>query len=327
VFALQATAGFALEERSKRRIRQAFGQYISPVLVDQLTRAGTTPETGGDERPITVMFCDVRGFTGISEGFAGDPAGLTRLMNRYLTAVTDVVMAHGGTIDKYIGDAVMAFWNAPLDDPDHAANAVRAALAIEARIQELNDELRAEAAVADSASMATGRAGPRRSADPPRFRVGIGINTGRCLVGNLGSAQRFNYSALGDAVNVAARLEGETKTYSTTILAGETTVRHSRAAAVFIEHCRLRGREEPVEVYAVVGDEAVAKTTAFADLLAAHVTFVAARERGDLETAREALARCETLDLAPPGVYARLRSSLTTSNAASLSLVSHRATP
>jgi adenylate cyclase len=220
VFACQATAGSALEERSKRRIRQAFGQYISPVLVDQLTRAGTAPETGGDERPIKVMFSDVRGFTTISEGFAVDPAGLTRLMSRYLTAVTDIGMAHGGTIDNYIGDAVMAFWNAPLDDPDHAVNDVRAALAIEARIQRLNDELRDEAEAPDGASAANGRASPRRSVEQPRFRVDIGINTGRRLVGNLTSAQRFNYSALGDSVNVAALLEGETRTCSTTILAG-----------------------------------------------------------------------------------------------------------
>jgi adenylate cyclase len=164
---------------------------------------------GGEERRMTILFSDVRGFTSISEHYKDDPQGLTHLMNRFLTPMTNAIIERKGTIDKYIGDAIMAFWNAPLDDAEHEANACEAALEMLARAEALNVEFKREADADGGIYMP--------------LRIGIGLNTGPCVVGNMGSDFRFNYSVLGDTVNVASRLESRTKDYRLSMVIGSRT--------------------------------------------------------------------------------------------------------
>jgi len=188
-------------ERRQREIRQAFSRYMSPYMVAELARHPEKLVLGGEIKLITIMFCDIRGFTTLSEGLSAEE--LARLINNFLTPMTEIITTHKGTIDKYIGDCIMAFWNAPLDDPDHAKNAVLAAQAMRRRLVELNEEW-----------AAVGRR---------QLHVGIGINTGECCVGNFGSEQRFDYSLLGDPVNLSSRLEGLTKQYGVDLIIGEDT--------------------------------------------------------------------------------------------------------
>ncbi|MBW8322788.1 MAG: adenylate/guanylate cyclase domain-containing protein [Rhizobium sp.] len=209
IAAAQATLDYAAERRSRRQITQAFGQYLSPELVARLAEDPGQLKLGGEKRTLSVLFCDVRGFTTIAEGLKDDPEQLTHLINRLLTPLSEVVLSHGGTIDKYIGDCIMAFWNAPLENEAHAHEAVAAGLDMLAAIERLNLELEAEARAADKLFMP--------------LRIGIGINTGECVVGNMGSTRRFDYSALGDAVNLASRLEGASKQFGVPVLLGEST--------------------------------------------------------------------------------------------------------
>jgi len=236
IAAAQATLDYAQERKNRRQITRAFSQYLAPALVDQLARDPAKLKLGGETRELSILFCDVRGFTTISEQLKDDPQQLTMLINRLLTPLSDIVLSHSGTIDKYIGDCLMAFWNAPLDDPAHAIHAVSAALDMLDSMQALNDQLKAEA-------QATGR---------PYYplAIGIGINTGECVVGNMGSTSRFDYSALGDAVNLAARLEGASKDYGVSLLLGERTAKAVRDAfAVFeLDRITVKGKTEEVPV-------------------------------------------------------------------------------
>src|SRR5262245_29114747 len=182
-------ASFVREQSQRRQIRSAFGQYLSPALVEQLALSPEKLVLGGEEREMTIMFSDMRGFTSISETYKNDPQGLTALMNRFLTPLTNAILERKGTIDKYMGDAIMAFWNAPLDDKQHQLNACEAAVDMLDRVAELNREREAEA---------------REEGRPfIPLNVGVGLNTGICVVGNMGSDQRFDYSVLGDSVNLA----------------------------------------------------------------------------------------------------------------------------
>jgi len=259
----QATLDYAQERRNRRQITRAFSQYLAPALVEQLARDPSKLKLGGEKRELSILFCDVRGFTTISEQLKDDPQQLTTLINRLLTPLSDIVLSHGGTIDKYIGDCLMAFWNAPLDDPDHAIHAVSAALDMLDSMQALNDDLKVEAEAAG------------RVYYP--LRIGVGINTGECVVGNMGSTQRFDYSALGDAVNLAARLEGASKPYGVPLLIGENTAKIARAGFAIYELDRItvKGKTEQSPVFTAIrageGIEA-----------AAHERFLSARYRGDL---------------------------------------------
>jgi adenylate cyclase len=230
------------EEVRRRQVRVAFNQYLSPDLVEQLAKDPNRLVLGGETKEITVLFCDVRGFTGISEGFKDDPQGLTRLINRLLTPLSEAILENGGTIDKYMGDSVMAFWNAPLDDPNHASHACAAALDMLERVADLNRELAEEA--------------ERRNAPNRPIRIGIGINSGVCVVGNLGSSVRFDYSVLGDTVNLASRLEGQTKTYGTSIILGDSVAEKVSGsyALIVVDQVRVKGRREPAKIYSIVGD-------------------------------------------------------------------------
>ncbi|WEX90282.1 CHASE2 domain-containing protein [Sinorhizobium garamanticum] len=235
----QAGLDYAEERKQRREITRAFSQYLSPALVERLAQDPSQLKLGGERRVLSILFCDVRGFTTISEDMKDDPEGLTTLINRLLTPLSEAVLNRGGTIDKYIGDCLMAFWNAPLDDPDHAVHAVQAARDMLIALASLNAELEAEA---------------RAAGRPPKtLRIGIGINTGECIVGNMGSARRFDYSALGDAVNLASRLEGASKDYGISLLIGERTAK--LAAARFpiaeVDRITVKGRSEVSPVFTV----------------------------------------------------------------------------
>lgn len=254
----------ALENREKRLVKNAFGRYLAPALVERLAREPSALELGGETRRLTVMFSDIRGFTTLSEGM--DPQTLTSLINSFLTPLTDVLLRREATIDKYIGDAIMAFWNAPLDIDHHEEKACRAALDMAKAVDVLNES----------------RSEP--------IRIGIGLNSGEACVGNLGSAQRFSYSALGDSINLASRIEGLTKLYGVTIAVSDFT-RQAVPALAFLEidNVRVKGRTVPVRLHALMGDEAVAESAAFRELARRHEAFLSLYRQGAFADASAAL--------------------------------------
>lgn len=227
-------------EGERRRVRNAFSHYMAPALVAELAANPSKLKLGGEMRLVTLMFCDVRGFTSISEGL--DAEQVTRFLNRLLTPLSECIMNARGTIDKYMGDAIMAFWNAPLDDPDHALNACRSALAMLDCVERLNREWAEEAA-------AEGRV-------HTPVRIGIGINTALCCVGNLGSEHRFDYSVVGDGVNIASRLEGRSKEYGIPIIVGEATAAVvPQLGLLEVDYVSVHGRSEALHVFGLLGGE------------------------------------------------------------------------
>jgi adenylate cyclase len=287
IFFVLTFVNYFREELQRNTIRGAFGQYLSPALVQQLTQDPDMLVLGGETREITVMFSDVRQFTAISETYRNDPQGLTALMNRFLTPLSDVIMEGKGTIDKYMGDAIMAFWNAPLDDDDHAGNACDAAIKMLKELQDLNTHLESEAKEAGREFIA--------------LRAGIGINTGTCLVGNLGSTRRFNYSALGDAVNLASRIEGLTKQYRLSVLVGDDTVRLApNHAFIEVDMIRVVGKQIPQRIFALLGGPELAASPNFQAFLKLHQQAINGYRAMDWADASFALTGAEK-DL-PPGV-------------------------
>ncbi len=262
VAAAQGARDYAAEFRLRQGITRAFSQYLSPVLVERLASDPAQLRLGGERRTLTILFCDVRGFTTISERLKDDPQRLTTLINRLLNPLSSVILAAGGTIDKYIGDAIMAFWNAPLDDPEHAEKAVGAAIGMLAAVDALNAELAAEAQAAGEV--------------PIEIRIGIGINTGDCVVGNMGSDVRFNYSVLGDPVNLASRLEGETKVYGVPILLGGETARRvpGRFAVIELDRVLVKGKTEAAVVHTVLRDTGAGADSIDAETRVAHQAFL-----------------------------------------------------
>jgi len=238
----QATFDYSDERRRKKLIIRAFSQYLSPDLVRRLADDPTQLKLGGERRTLSILFSDVRGFTTIAETMKDDPEQLTRLINRLLTPLSDVVMNMGGTIDKYMGDCIMAFWNAPLDDPNHALHAVEAAIAMQAALVALNADLAAQAL--------------SEKTNAPILRMGIGINTGECVVGNMGSDRRFDYSCLGDSVNLASRLEGASKNYGVALLLGAETARQVSSVHRVLELDRIvvKGRTVASPIFTVAAD-------------------------------------------------------------------------
>ena len=223
-----------MEFKLKQQIKKQFGTYLSPALVNRLQKNPSILKLGGDERELSIMFTDVRGFTSISEHYGKDVQGLTMIMNRYMTAMTKSILANDGTLDKYIGDAQMAFWNAPLDDEDHARNAVKTALQMLNSLDEFNKEISKEGI--------------------PAFGMGIGINTASVVVGNMGSSQRFDYTCLGDGVNLASRLEGQSKPYGVRIIIGPITREKIKGSytALELDCIAVKGKKEGVKIYTVL---------------------------------------------------------------------------
>ncbi|MGJ5131050.1 CHASE2 domain-containing protein [Bradyrhizobium oligotrophicum] len=270
-------ANFVREQNQRRQMRSVFGQYLSPVLVEQL--AQSPPTLGGEEREITVMFSDVRGFTTISESYRRDPQGLTQLMNRFLTPLTNAIIARKGYVDKYMGDAIMAFWNAPLADKDHQINACEAALDMLERIDQVNGEREQEAEHGGHVYIP--------------LKVGIGLNTGIGVVGNMGSDLKFNYSALGDSVNLASRLEGQTKEYGFPIIVGSATAMavKDRLAILELDFIMVKGKTEPEVIYAIAGREDVMYSERFQLLRNLTIEMLASYRSRDWEGALAAIER------------------------------------
>jgi adenylate cyclase len=283
-------AGYFREQMDRRRIRSAFAHYLSPTLVERLAQSPQQLVLGGEDRIMTVLFSDVRDFTSIAETYKDNPGGLTSLMNRFLTPLTNTIIARSGTIDKYIGDAVMAFWNAPLNDPAQEANACHAALEMLDCVKALNEERKQEAAANGSPFMP--------------IDVGIGINTGRCTVGNMGSDLRFQYTVMGDTVNLASRLEGQTKAHGLSIIIGSRTAVAvaDQFALLEIESIRVKGKTEPELIYTIVGRADVAESVEFKSLQDHWAQLLTCYRKQDwsgaLIVANACRRDCESFDLA-----------------------------
>ena len=222
---------FATQSRLRQQIKKQFEHYLDPRMVKKLQKDPSLLKLGGETRHMTFLFCDIRGFTPISEQYKDNPAELTKLINRFLTRMTNVIIANGGTVDKFMGDCIMAFWNAPLKTKDHQMLAVLTASQMQSELAMLNEQLTAEGL--------------------PNINIGIGINSGEALVGNMGSDQRFDYSVIGDPVNLAARLESASKTLGHTLIVGEDTkkVIDDKFPFEFVDSITVKGKTEPVNVY------------------------------------------------------------------------------
>jgi len=296
VFAASTALLYFLTEREKRFVRQAFSQYLSPDLVTQLEKAPEQLALGGEIRPMTILFMDIRGFTPISEQLT--PEELVTFLNTLLSPLSDAIQAEGGTIDKYIGDSIMAFWNAPLPVPDHAERACRASLAMLKVVERLNEE--------DAFGFKS------RNLKAQTVQIGIGLNSGEACVGNMGSARRFNYSVIGDAVNVASRIESSCKFVGADLLVSEETKRAAPELA-YLEagEIPLKGKSEPIKLFALLGDDSYRTSEGFQDLEAAHQRLLQALKDAAPEKAGSALkaARDAAPDLTP--FYDRFEETVT----------------
>jgi adenylate cyclase len=285
VFLAGALTLYSEKQRQLSETRSHFGRFVSPAVVARLAEHPEAVRLGGEQRTLTLMFCDIRGFTTLSEGLSA--VELTSFLNEYLTPMTDAVLKEMGTVDKYMGDAIMAFWNAPLDDPDHARHAVRAALAMRETLAALNRRWASRAAE-------SGRAFHE-------VKFGVGLNTGESCVGNLGSTQRFDYSAIGDEVNVASRLEGASKVLGVDIVASGLTREEAPDFAWLEVDCvLLKGKTRPTPIYALAGDATAAASEPFRELERRHRAILAAYRSRDFATAMRLAA--EAVERAPAEV-------------------------
>lgn len=272
--ALAYAAGVGAEllvtEKQSRFVRSAFSHYLSPEMVNRLAENPEALTLGGEDKELTILFCDIRGFTSLSEGL--DPTELTNLLNNFLTPMTTELLDRGATIDKYMGDAIMAFWNAPIDQDDHEQRACDGVLAMREALKTLNDT----------------------SSRP--IHIGVGLNTGASCVGNLGSTQRFNYSAIGDAVNVASRVEGLTKFYGLdNLVASETLNKTEGFATLEVDSVAVVGRQEPLTVHTLIGGASVSDDDQFLELYECHTAMLDAYRAGDAEEGIVAMAKAGRL--------------------------------
>jgi len=235
VFGGVTTYRFMTEERKKREIKDAFGRYVAPSLVNDILKDPTKLVLGGEERRLTVFFSDIRGFTTISEGLT--PQALVKLINDYLTPMTDIILKSGGTVDKYMGDAIMAFWGAPIWQEDHAARAARTALEMMVKLREMQADWEKKGI--------------------PKLDIGIGLSTGPLTVGNMGSHMRFDYTVMGDSVNLGSRLEGLNKEYGTHIIVPKFTYEEINSQFVLrqLDNIRVKGKKQPIKIYELMGEK------------------------------------------------------------------------
>lgn len=296
VYSAQTVLVFYREERRRAYIHSAFDRYLSPEMVRRIAADPDRLELGGEEREMTVLFADVRSFSRISEQLS--PRQLIDFLIALLTPLCDVLLARKATIDKFIGDAIVAFWNAPLDDPDQYGNAARAALAMIDKLEAMNGGADRDPAVTW----------------PGPVRIGIGLNCGICCVGNMGSAQRLSYSLIGDTVNLASRIEGLTKYYGVSIAIGGALREHlPRFAVLELDRVRVVGREAAEAVFVLLGDETLAGSTDFIDYEARHQAMLSAYRAGEWDRAEASLAElasaCSTYRLEQ--LYALYRERIT----------------
>ena len=225
---------FATQSRLRKQIKKQFEHYLDPGMVKKLQKDPSLLKLGGETKQMTFLFSDIRGFTPISEKYKGNPEGLTKLINRFLPRMTDVIIKNGGTIDKFMGDCIMAFWNAPIANPKHKQMAIKSAIEMQTELVKLNKRLIAEGL--------------------PQINIGIGINSGEALVGNMGSEQRFDYSVIGDAVNLASRLESSSKTLGKTLVIGEETRKtiENKFSFEYIDSITVKGKTEKIKVYTIL---------------------------------------------------------------------------
>ncbi|MGL3212643.1 CHASE2 domain-containing protein [Bradyrhizobium sp. BR 1433] len=277
-------SAFVREQQQRRQIRSQFVQYMSPALVEQLAQSPERLVLGGEEREMTIMFSDMRGFTSISETYKSNPQGLTALMNRFLTPLSNAILARKGTIDKYMGDAIMAFWNAPLDDKQHQLNACDAALDMLERVDDLNREREQEAKDGGHVYVP--------------LNIGVGLTTGSCVVGNMGSDVRFDYSVFGDSVNLASRLEGQSKEYGFPIIVGSKTALavKEKFAILELDFIMVKGKKEPEVIYAIAGREDVASSGRFQRLRNLTIEMLACYRGRDWDGALAAIERGRKTD-------------------------------
>ncbi|WFU39488.1 adenylate/guanylate cyclase domain-containing protein [Bradyrhizobium sp. CB82] len=277
---------FVIADRDERFLRRSFAFYLAPQVIEGMVASGRMPALGGEMRNVTVFFSDLAGFSSIAEKMT--PGELVALMNEYLSAMTDVIESHGGYVDKYIGDSIVAVFGAPVADPDHACSAVRASLACNARLDELN---RSHVAFESLAHR-------------------IGLNTGEAVVGNIGSRRRFNYTVMSDTVNVASRLEGANRYFATSIMASETTV--AQTADVFawreLDAIRVKGRDEPIKVYEPLAERG-AKTVEQIKALAAYAEGLKCWRAREFAEATEWFGRVAAIDQ-PSALFEKRASEL-----------------
>ena len=291
IYAVLTFANYAREAAEKRQVRGAFGQYLSPALVEQLAENPEKLRLGGETKEMTLLFCDVRGFTTISEQYKSNPQGLTVLINRLLTPLTGEILEREGTIDKYMGDCIMAFWNAPLDDLEHSYHACESSLAMFKSLEELNAVREVEA--------------KEEGIEFLPLNIGIGINTGDCVVGNMGSEQRFDYSVLGDAVNLAARLEGQSKNYGVGVVIGEITYNQvgDRFATIELDQIAVKGKTEAVTIFGLLGGPEMQGEQGFQKLAETHEQMLMAYRSQDFDKAEELCKVCRTIPGNPEVLY------------------------
>jgi adenylate cyclase len=283
LYSVLTFANYTREAAEKKQVRNAFGQYLSPALVEQLAENPDQLALGGETKEMTFLFCDVRGFTSISETFKENPQGLTVLINRLLTPLTEAILAHRGTIDKYMGDCIMAFWNAPMPDDIHIRHSCEAALEMMSELEALNEERRIEA--------------EEEGVEFMHIDVGIGINSGECVVGNMGSEQRFDYSVLGDAVNTAARLEGQSKNYGVNIILGPDTADdvHDEFATLELDLITVKGKTEAVAIHALMGGPERGALPEFRALQEKHGKFINAYRAQNWDEAEKLMPECAAM--------------------------------
>ncbi len=278
LYAFLTFMNYVREEQAKKQVRGAFAQYLSPAMVEELASNPDRLKLGGEMRNMTLLFSDIRGFTAISEQFRGNPVGLVSLINRFLTPMTGIILDRKGTIDKYMGDCIMAFWNAPLLDEEQIDHSIDAALTMTEEVERINVIIEQEA-----------------KDEGRRFfpiKVGVGINTGEVFVGNMGSDQRFDYSVIGDDVNLASRLEGQSKTYGVIIVIGPNTqaVAADLYATLELDRIQVKGRTEAVTIYTVLGRKEMLSDPAYIAFRDKHNAMLAAYRAQDWDLAEKLLA-------------------------------------